>query len=193
VLDKETHDGIGNFAGILWLHQHAGIAGEIAVAGDAAETELEPDAGHEPETIIHLHRLEADVVGILEHRDGAGAVEGDIEFARQTVKRAIVEDVEMPLARKGARIDQLLRIDTGGRRAGDVADIVGARATRAESQILDRLDHGDRVARLDFTDLQIGARRHMRVTAAVAFGEIGDAGELRRFEDPVRDAQAAHV
>ena len=39
----------------------------------------------------------------------------------------------------------------------------------------------------------IGARRHMRVAAAIALGEIGNAGELCGFENPVRDAQPAHV
>ena len=86
----------------------------------------------------------------------------------------------MPFARVGPRIDQFLRIDAGRRRAGDVADIVGAGAARAQAQILDRLDHGDGVVRRDFADLEIGARRDMRVAAAVALGEIGDAGELRR-------------
>ena len=107
---------------------------------------LNQTPGSKPEAVVHLHRLEADVVGVLQHGDRAGAVEGDVEFARQAVKRAIVEDVEVPFARKGPRVDQLLRIDAGGRRAGDVADIVGAGAARAQPEILDRLDHGDRVA-----------------------------------------------
>ena len=33
----------------------------------------------------------------------------------------------------------------------------------------------------------------MRVTAAIALGESGNASELRGFENPVRDAQPAHV
>ena len=117
------------------------------VSGDAAEAEPEPDAGREPEAILHLHRLEADVVGVLQHRDDAAAVEGDVELARQAVERAVVENVEVPLARIGPRVDQFLRIDAGGRRAGDVADVVGAGAARAEAEVLDRLDHGDRVLR----------------------------------------------
>ena len=47
-----------------------------------------------------------------------------------------------------------------------------------EAEILDRLDHRDRVLRLDLADLQVGARGHMGVAAAVALGEVGDAGEL---------------
>ena len=64
---------------------------------------------------------------------------------------------------------------------------------RAEAEILDRLDHGDRVLRLDFAHLQVGARRHVGVAAGIASGEIGDAGELPMFENAVRDAKPAHI
>ena len=53
------------------------------------------------ETVLHRDRLEADVVGVLQHRNDAAAVEADIELARQAVERALVEDVEMPFARVG--------------------------------------------------------------------------------------------
>ena len=122
----------------------------------------------------------------------AGAVETDVELARQAVERAVVEDVEVPFARIGPRVDQFLRVDAGGRRAGDVADIVGAGAARAQAEVLDRLDHGDGVFRLDLAHLQIGARGDVRVAAAVALGEIGNAGKLRGLENAVRHAQPAH-
>ena len=120
------------------LHDDAGVAGEILVAGDAADGDAEPDAGLDAEAVLHLDRREADVVGVLQHRDHAGAVEPDIELARNAVERAVVEDVEVPFARIGPRVDQFLRIDAGGRRAGDVADVVGAGAARAQAEVLDR-------------------------------------------------------
>ena len=92
--------------------------------------------GVDAEAVLHLDRLEADVVGVLQHRDEAGAVEGDVELARQAVERALVEDVEVPFARVGPGVDQLLRVDAGGRRAGDVADVVGAGAARAQAEVL---------------------------------------------------------
>ena len=193
VFDEQAHHRIRDLAGVVRPYQHAGVASEIAVPGDAAETELEPDAGLEAEAVVHLNRLEADVIGILEDGNATGAIEGDVELARQAVERTVVEDVEMPFARVGTRVDKLLRVDACGRRAGDVADIVGAGAARAQAEILDRLDHGDRIRRLDLADLDIGAGRHMRITAAVALGEVGEAGELLRLDDPVRDAQPAHV
>ena len=99
----------------------------------------------------------------------------------------------MPFARVGPRVDQLLRIDAGGRRAGDVADVVGAGAARAQAEILDRLDHRDGVLRLDLADLQVGAGGDMGIAAAIALGEVGDAGELPMLEDAVRHPQPAHV
>ena len=185
--------GVGDLGGLGRLDDDAGIAGEILVPGDAAEHQAEPDARLDAVALLDRDGLEADVVGVLQHRNRAAAVEGDVELARQAVERAVVEDVEVPFARVGARVDQLLRIDAGGRGAGDVADVVGAGAARAQAEVLDRLDHGDRVLRLDLADLQVGAGGDVRIAAAVALGEVGEARELPMREDAVRDAQAAHV
>ena len=102
MLDEKPHHRIGDFAGVLWLDENAGVAGKIVMPSDAAQAQLEPDAGRKPRALVHLHCLEADVVRIFQHRNRAGAVEGDIEFAWQAVKRAIVENMEMPLARERA-------------------------------------------------------------------------------------------
>ncbi len=123
----------------------------------------------------------------------AGAVIGDIELARQAVQRTIVQDMKVPLARMGTRVQQLLRIDAGGRRAGDVADVVGAGAARPQAEVLDRLDDVGRVLRLDLPQLQVRARRHMRIGTAEFFGDVRDPGKLPVLENAVRDAQAAHV
>ena len=68
VLDEDAHDGVGDLGRVLRLHDHAGVAREILVAGDAAEREPEPDARLDAEAVLHLDRLEADVVGVLQHR-----------------------------------------------------------------------------------------------------------------------------
>src|SRR5205823_5021043 len=137
------------------------------------------------EAFFHFDRRKADVVRLLEHRDDAAAVEADIEFPRQPKQRALVETVEVPLARIRPCVDELLRIDAGSGGAGDVADIISAGAARAQAEVLHRLDHAHRALRLDLAYLQVRARRHMRVAAAVFLGEIGDAGELPVLEDAV--------
>ncbi len=193
MIDEYAHDGVGHLGGVGGLDHHAGLAREVLVPGNAADDQPKPHAGCDLAAVLHLDRLEADVVGVLEHGNDAAAVEADIELARQAVERALVEDVEMPFARVGPRVDQLLRIDARRRRARDVANIVGARAARAQPELLHRLDHGDGVLGLDLAHLQVGAGGDMGIAAAVALGQIGDAGELPMGEDAVRHAQPAHV
>ena len=84
VIDEDAHHRVGHHASIFRLHQHAGVAGKVAMAGDAAEAELEPDAGFQAKAVLHLDRLETDIVGVLQHGNDAGAVEGDVELARQS-------------------------------------------------------------------------------------------------------------
>ena len=122
----------------------------------------------------------------------AGAIERDVEFARQAEQRARVEHVEVPAARVGARVDQLLRIDAGGGCAGDVADIVGARAAGDEAEVLDRLDQRWRALGGYFADLQIGAGGDVRVAAAMRLREQRQTRHLPVVEDAVGHAQAAH-
>ena len=167
MLDEDAHDGVRHFGRFLRLDDDVGIFCKILVAGDAAKPEAKPDAGLDAKAVRHLDRRKGDVVGLFQHRDLAGAVEGDVEFARQSVQRAVVEDVVVPLARIGPGVQQFLRIDAGGRRAGDVADIVGAGAARAQAEVLDALDQRDRVLRRDLADLQIGARGDVRIAAAI--------------------------
>src|SRR6185312_1192887 len=166
-LNEQAHDGVRHLRRLRGLDDNAGLPSEILVAGDAADTEPKPYTGFDPETVLHLDRGKGDVVGVFQHRDTAGAVEGDVEFARQAIERAVVQDVMMPLARVRACVDQFLRIDTGGRRSRDVANVVRAGAARAQAEILNAFDQRDAVPGQDFPDLYIGASGHVAVTAAI--------------------------
>src|SRR3984893_17422161 len=86
----DAHDRVGDLGGFAWLDDGAGLARQIPVPGDAADNELEPDARRDARAVFDLHRLKADVVGVLERRDRAAAVEGDVELAGQTVERALI-------------------------------------------------------------------------------------------------------
>ena len=97
-IDEYAHDGIGDLGGVRRPDDDAGILGKILVAGDAADPEAKPDAGFDAEAVLHLDRGKSDVVGVFEHRDLAGAVECDVELARQTGQRAVVENVVVPFA-----------------------------------------------------------------------------------------------
>ncbi len=129
----------------------------------------------------------------LQHRNDAATVEAHVELARNAVEGAVVENVEVPVARVGPRVDELLRIDSGGRRAGDVADVVGPRTARTQADIQDVLDQGNGAFGLYFADLEIGPRRHMGISAAIALGRVGYAFKLRGLENPIGNAKPAHV
>src|SRR5664279_4043375 len=90
-------------------------------------------------------------------------------------------------------IDQFLPADTGGGVAGHVADVVSAGAARGEAQILNSFDDMDRVPCRDLPELQIGAGRHMRISAAEFFGKVGNSRELPMGKNTVRNAQPAHI
>ena len=114
--------------------QDAGVARDVFVPGYAAERETEVYTGLKAAPFGDANRLEADVVRFFQNRNGAAAVEGDVELAGQAVQRTVVEDVVMPLASVSARVQQLARTDAGGRTAGDVADIVGAGAAPGQAE-----------------------------------------------------------
>src|SRR6202011_352363 len=99
VLDEHAHDRVGGERRLRGFDEDAAIAGEVAMAGDAAEQQPEPNARLEAEAVLDLDRLEADVVRVLDHRDHSRAVEGDVELARDAIERTVVENVEVPFAR----------------------------------------------------------------------------------------------
>ena len=162
------------------------IASATAVV--AAKREPTPHARLHAGAVQHAHRLKADVVGVLERGDRAAAVEGDVEFARQAIKRAIVENVMMPFAGERTRVEQLLRVNARRRGPSDVADIVGAGAFWREADARQPLDEIGRAGGLDLADLQIGARRHMAESAAEFFREVGDAQHLPRGQNAIGNA-----
>ena len=164
--------------------QHAGVAGEIAVAGDAAELHAEIDARATPAPAADRDRGKADIVGVLQHADPAAAVEGDVELARQAVQLAVIEDVVMQRARERPRVDQLLRIDAGGRAAGDVADIVGAGAARGEAEILQRRQHVEHALRRrsrGSADWRASSHRHSRRRNARRYRRCREADARSRM------------
>jgi hypothetical protein len=193
VLDEHPHHRVRDRDAVGGGAEHAGRARDVAVARDAAEDDAHPDPLLRRRAGGDAHGLEADVVRLLEHRDAAAAVEGDVELARQAVERAVVEDVEVPRAGERAGVEDLLRVDPGAGRAGHVADIVGAGAAGAEAEILQAFEEGRAVLGRDLAHLQIGAGGDVAVAAAEPLGEVGEACELPVVEDAVRQAQAAHV
>src|SRR5206468_9899456 len=133
LVDEDPHDRHRHRNSLLGRDQHAEIAGEIAMPGDAADRSAEVNTVRLRLARPDAYCGEADVVGIFEGGDSAAAVEGDIEFARQAVELAVVEDRVIQIQAERPRVVELQRIDAGGRVPGDVSDIVRARAARSEA------------------------------------------------------------
>jgi len=192
VFQEDAQDGVGHLHAAVGRDDDTAVAGEVAVAGDAAEAQPEPDARRDGVALPHPHRGEADVVRVLEDAHRAAAVEADVELARQPVQLAVVEDVVVERARERTGVDELLRIDAGGGAAGDVAHVVGAGAARDDAELVQRGEDLDAVFGGDAAELEVGARRHVREPDAEPLGELGDAAELVRGDYAARQPQAAH-
>ena len=163
------------------------------MSGDAPNPQTEPHTSIDTSALVHPHGREGNVVGVLQHGDGTAPIEADVELARQPVERAVVEDVVVPGLGIGTGVDQLLRVYAGCGRAGDVADVVGARPFGGDAEARQPLDQGNGSVRQYISYLQIRARRHVRVAPAVRLRQVGDAGQLPVRENAVGDAQPAHV
>src|SRR5438477_1207103 len=138
------------------------------------------------------HGGETDVVGVFQGGYAAATVEGDVEFARQSVELAVVEDRVIQSEAERPRVVELERIDAGGRVPGDVSDIVRARAARSETSLGELLQHSQRVFRRDLADLQIGSRGNVRIAGAVLIGDLGVRAQFVRRYDAVRIPQPQH-
>src|SRR6266702_4980694 len=92
----------------------------------------------------------------------------------------MLQDGVVELAAQRPGVDQLVRIDAGGRAPGDVAQIVGAGAARREPEALDLGHHVEDRLRTDLAQLQIGPRGYVGITACMSLRDIGDAAQDRK-------------
>ena len=156
------------------------------------------------ETTPH-HELEADFTGLVAHGGQAdvvdgdrgavfhGAIDRDLELAGQgdelRVERApLADDLGVR-----ARIDDLVRGDTGEFVRRRVTDAIARRLDRVH---LDRGQVGQDVRglfQLDPVELDVLARREVAIAAVVLAGDVGEHAHLRRRQQAVRDGDAQHV
>src|SRR5207247_924748 len=120
LVDEDAHDRYGHRHALLRRDDDAEVAGEIAVSGDATDRDTEVHAFRNALARCDANGVEADVVRVLKRGDRTAAVERDVELARQSVELAVVEYRVIKREPERPRVDELLRIDAGGRVAGDV-------------------------------------------------------------------------
>ena len=159
----------------------AAAAASLAFSLSHFLTFLRHAAGHEPNVIRVRHGI---------HR--AAALEGHVELARQVVELAVIENVVVQRVREGPRVQQLLRVEAGGRRRGDVADVVHATALRGEAERLQAREDVDQVRRANLANLQVRACGDGGLAVAIIVRDVRQAAHLHRREFTRRDAAAEH-
>jgi hypothetical protein len=130
VVDEQADDRNGGGNDLVRQEQNSAVAREDPVTGDAAEHHAEINSGRDRLVGPDGDGGEAYVVGVFQNPEPPAAVKGDIELARQAVQPAVVQDVMVEFAGERPRVDQLLRIDAGGRAARQIANVVGPGAAR---------------------------------------------------------------
>src|SRR6185436_14918335 len=111
----------------------------------------------------------ADVVGVRHGPDPPAPVEGNVEFARQVVEGAVVNDQLGQLLTQRQHIDQFVWVEAGGGIGGEIPNIVGSSAPRVKADRLDATQYLRRVFWLDQANLQICAGGDLHITRGQLF------------------------
>ena len=101
MLDEHLEHRLRHIQTLRRCDQHTEIACEIAVASDATEGNPESDLA----TLPLPHCAKADVIGVLQRGHLSATIERDIEFSRQAIQLAMIEDEVVQCAAQGARIE----------------------------------------------------------------------------------------
>ena len=162
------------------LQQDAGVAGEVLwpVMPPSAGGSRRPGATAEPVR----HRTALKPMSLVSSRRATRPPPSKamLNLRGRPYSSRWLQDVVVQRSRERPGVDQLLRVDAGGRAAGDVADVVGAGAARGRCRApASRISTSSGVARPDLADLQVGARGHVGVAAAQILGDRRHAAELR--------------
>src|SRR5205807_1138780 len=91
-VDEDPHDRHSHRNALLGRDEHPEVAGEIAMPRDPADRDAKVHALRHRLAGSDAHGGETDVVGVFQGGYAAATVEGDVEFARQSVELAVVED-----------------------------------------------------------------------------------------------------
>ena len=98
--------------------------------GDAAQSHLKVDARRNlfgRELFGDLDRKESNVIGVRKRTDCSSTIERNVELSRKTIKIAMVDQIPVKLFRQRQRFDDLFGVETTGRSASHIANIVGTR------------------------------------------------------------------
>src|SRR5262249_12090999 len=105
--------------------------------------------------------------------------EGDVEFARQIVERAVVDDDLRELLHERQCVNQLVRVDARRGIAREIANVVRTRAAGLKSDILNAAQYFRRVLRLDEAKLKVGAGGNLHIAAGQFLRNARELAKLK--------------
>src|SRR4051794_38448881 len=76
----------------------------------------------------------SDVIGIGNHANAAAPIKSDVEFARQAIKVAVINNVVMQRLRERTGVNQFRRVNASSRGSRDVANVVHARTAGGKAK-----------------------------------------------------------
>ncbi len=136
--------------------------------------------------------LQADVVEPGQRTVFLGAIDGDLELARQEGEfRVEGAPLAQDLAQR-ARVENLVGSDAGKLVGGDVADAVARSLDGMHLDLGQFGQHFRHVLDLRPVELHVVARGEVAVAAVVLAAEFGQAAQLARGEHAVGDGDAEH-
>jgi hypothetical protein len=200
-LDARLPDVVAAAIAVVDAQDRLGVREHVAprheLADDGRQDRRAPHAAARVEAQAQLalgvaHELDADVVDLEDGAVVGGAVERDLELARQVgefgvERRPLAQDLGV-----GARIHELVGGDAREVVGGDVADVVAARLDRVHldaRELREDVGHG---LELRPVELQVLARREVAVAAVVAAHDARELAQLARGEQPVRHRDPVH-
>src|SRR4029077_18681046 len=117
---------------------------------------------------------------------------GNVEFARQIVERAVVDDDLRKFMNERQHVYQLNWINAGSRICGKIAYVIRARAASMKADGLDSAQDFRRVFRLDKAHLKISTRSNLHVTRREFLGDAGEFAQLIRLDHTAGDSKPRH-
>jgi hypothetical protein len=162
------------------------------VARGAAQQEAEIDARRDGLAGRHADGAKPEIAGLGQCAHGAPAVEGQREFARQGLQRAIAEDAVLRFFRQRESVDQLAPIEPRRRARADIPHGVAPAAPTEDAELEQPRQHIQACLRPDAAQLQVAARGDLHDRLPETRRQVRHAAQLVRQHAAARETQPTH-
>src|SRR5205085_5671432 len=99
---------------LIRAQQKTAVLGKLLVPGNSRQFEAKVNARLNSLVLFHAHRSEPDVIGVGQHANSAAPIKSDVEFAGQSIKVAMIENIVVQPLGQWAGVEKLAWINPGG-------------------------------------------------------------------------------